>query len=197
LGETLSETHKVEYLCNSAAAKRLSTAKVIILRDDTKMNNFVKAKNFLLLNDGQSDASRKCIWGISATKCLAQKKLKTVGNKKKVSCNDYNPAKDCIPNKEFRAFFPNSRKKWNKCRAAAHGVGATKTVPALIDEAGAAGFDLELYQLAKEHAHHEIVKSCTKSAGVVDAGDNAREEPTPKKKNAGWQFRCLGCQTED
>ena len=59
VGEELSETCKVKYLCNSAAAKQLHTAKAIILGDDTKLNNFVKAKNFLLLNNGHSDAGKK------------------------------------------------------------------------------------------------------------------------------------------
>ena len=68
VGEELSETRKVEYLCNCAATERLNTAKVIILGDDAKLNNFMKAKNFLLLNNGHSDAGRKCVQEISAAK---------------------------------------------------------------------------------------------------------------------------------
>jgi hypothetical protein len=166
VGKTLSETHKVEYLHNSAAAKHLNTANAIIIGDDTKMNDFVKAKNFLLLHDGRSDAGRKCNRGISAAKQVNNKKHvnnkkpKSANKKKKVSLDNYDPAKDCIPNKEFWALSPNSWKKWNECRAVAHSVGAATTVPTLIDKAGAARFNLELYQLAKEHAHREIAKSC-------------------------------------
>ena len=68
VGEELSKTHKVEYLHNCAATERLNMAKAIILGDDEKLNNFVKAKNFLLLNDGCSDAGRKHVQGISAAK---------------------------------------------------------------------------------------------------------------------------------
>jgi hypothetical protein len=195
VGETISETRKVEYLHNSAAAERLNTAKAIILGDDTKMNDFVKAKNFLLLNDGRSDAGKKRIRGVSATK--RQKKTKTAANKKKVSLDNYDPAKDRIPNKEFRALSLDSRKKWNECRAAACSVGSTNMAPKPNDEVVAARFDLELYCLAKEHAHREITKSHTKRAGAGNAGNDAGEEPTPKKKNAGWQFRHSGRVTED
>ena len=118
-----------------------------------------------------------------------------VGNKKKVSINDFDPMKDCIPNKEFWALSPSSCMKWNKCRAAAHTISATRMVSDLNDEDRAASFNPELYQWAKEHARREIAKSCTK--GADSKGNVAEEEPTPKKKNAGWQFGCLGHQTED
>ena len=49
----------------------------------------------------------------------------------------------------------------------------------------------------KEYAHRETTKSCTKSADTDSKGDVAEEEVAPKKKNAGWQFGHLGCQTED
>ena len=120
-----------------------------------------------------------------------------VGNKKKVLINDFDPAKDHIPNKEFQALSPGSRKKWNEHRAAAHTIGATRTVSNLNDKDGAASFDPELHQWAKEHTHREITKSCTKSADADSKGDVTKEEPTPKKKYAGWQFGHSGCQTED
>ena len=145
VGEELSETCKVEYLHNCAATERLNMARAIILEDDEKLNDFVKAKNFLLLNDGRSDAGRKRVRGISAAKQLGQKKLKMVGNKKKVLINDFDPAKDRIPNKEFQALSPGSRKKWNERRVVAHAIGATRTVSFLDDETEAAGFDPELY----------------------------------------------------
>ena len=68
-----------------------------------------------------------------------------VGNKKKVLIDDFDPTMDRIPNKEFWALSPGSCKKWNKCRAAAHTIGATRMVSFLNDETEAAGFDLELY----------------------------------------------------
>ena len=67
----------------------------------------------------------------------------------------------------------------------------------LNDEDGAASFDLELYQWVKEHAHREIAKSHTKGADADSKGNVTKGEPTPNKKNAGWQFGHLGCQTED
>ena len=46
VGEEHSETRKVEYLQSTTAAEGLNTAKMMILGDDEKMNDFVKVKNF-------------------------------------------------------------------------------------------------------------------------------------------------------
>ena len=120
VGEELSETWKIEYLCCTAAAEGLNTAKAMILGDDEKMNDFVKAKNFLLLNDGHSDSGKKCTQGVSAVKSMGpKKKPKKSSSTKKISINDYDPKKDQIANKEFRALSPDSQRKWNEHHTAA------------------------------------------------------------------------------
>ena len=109
-----------------------------------------------------------------------------VGNKKKVLIDDFNPTKDRIPNKEFRALSPSSHKKWNKCRAAAHTIGATRMVSFLDDETEAAGFNPELYQQMKEYAHREIAKSHTKGADADSKGNVAEEEVARSKVEECW-----------
>ena len=98
VGEELSETHKVEYLCCAATAEGLNTAKAMILGDEEKMNDFVKVKNFLLLNDGHSDSGKKCTHGISAVKSNGQKKKpKKLSFTKNTLINNYNPKKIASP----------------------------------------------------------------------------------------------------
>ena len=113
VSEGLSETCKVEDLCCTVTAEGLNTAKAMILGDEEKMNDFVKAKNCLLLNDGHSDSGKKCTHGISAVKSIGQKKKpKKSCSAKKILIDDYNLRKD--PNKEFRALSPDSCRKWNE-----------------------------------------------------------------------------------
>ena len=76
VGEELSETYKVKYLRTSMAAEWLNAAKTMILGDIEKMNDFVKAKNFLLLSNVHSDSGKKHTQGVSATKSLGQKNKK-------------------------------------------------------------------------------------------------------------------------
>ena len=70
----LSKTYKVEYLCSATATEGLNTAKMMILGDNEKMNDFVKVKNFLLLNDGCLDSGKKHTHRISTVKSIGEKK---------------------------------------------------------------------------------------------------------------------------
>ena len=160
VGEELSETWKVEYLCCAAAAEGLNTAKAMILGNNKKMNDFVKAKNFLLLNNGCSDSGKKCTQGISAVKSMGQKKKpKKLSSAKKILINDYDPKKDHIPNKEFRALSPDSQSKWNEHRTATRVLGTlTMTLaPGSSDNKKLpTQSDLERYKIAREHAKKTI-----------------------------------------
>ena len=184
--EELSKTHKVEYLGSSAATEWLHTAKMMILRDDEKMNDFVKAKNFLLLNDGCSDSGKKRTHGISAVKSIGQKKKpKKLSTAKKALIDDYDPLKDCSPNKEFWALSPNSCKKWNEHRMAAWVVGAltmTSTTGDSDDEKIPPHFDPEMYKMAMEHAQKMIarIKIATTKARL-EAKSQPKQLPTAKK----------------
>ena len=119
VGEELSETRKVEYLHCTAATEGLNTAKAMILGDNKKMNDFVKVKNFLLLNNGHSDSGKKHTQGVSVAKSMGQKKKpKKLSSAKKISIDDYDPKKDQIHNKEFRDLSPDSQRKQNeRCTA--------------------------------------------------------------------------------
>ena len=152
----LSQTRKVKYLHTSAATEQLNTAKTMILKDNKKMNDFVKVKNFLLLSDGHSDSGKKHTCRISAaTSAAKKKKPRKSSTAKKVSINDYNPSKDCIPNKDFRALSPSSCKKWNEHRMAAWVVGAltmTLTTGDSDNKKIPPHFDPEIYKMARGHA---------------------------------------------
>ena len=156
-GEELSKTCKIEYLCTSATTKQLNPDKMMTLGDDEKMNDFVKAKNFLLLSNGHLDSSKKCTHGISAAKRVRQMKPKKLLTAKKVSIDDFNHSKDHIPNKDFWALSPGSHKKWNNHRTAAHMVRSSTTMTLTTgdseDKKIPPQFDLEMYKMAREHAH--------------------------------------------
>ena len=196
----------------------------MILGDDEKMNDLVKAKNFLLLNDSCLDSGKKRTHGISAMKSIGQKKKpKKSSMAKKTLINDYDPKKDCIPNKEFRALSPDSCRKWNECRMAAWAVGAltmTSTAGDSNDKKTPPHFDPEMYKMAREHAQMMIarintaatkkmvvaksqpmplpvVKKVSIATAVEDSNDSdkSKVEVTPQKmrKNAGQQVGCKGC----